>query len=71
MKTTASPFHAGEREVQERLGVRGKIEVFARRVARNYLPDQHREFYEMLVPTENLNQVNSLVYGDRSHFADT
>jgi len=48
METTASPFHAGEREVQERLGVRNKIEAFARRVVRNYLPDQHREFYEML-----------------------
>ncbi len=48
MDITTSPFHAGEREVQERLGVRDKIEAFARRVVRNYLPDQHRKFYEML-----------------------
>ncbi|MEP3428187.1 MAG: pyridoxamine 5'-phosphate oxidase family protein [Roseibium sp.] len=40
----ASPFHFGEQRVQERLGVRG-IEAFARKVIRDYLPDQHRRFY--------------------------
>ncbi len=40
-----SPFHPGEQQVQERLGVRDKIEAFARRVVRDHLPDQHREFY--------------------------
>jgi ferredoxin-NADP reductase/predicted pyridoxine 5'-phosphate oxidase superfamily flavin-nucleotide-binding protein len=40
-----SPFHAGEQQVQERLGVRDKIEPFARRVIRDHLPDQHRAFY--------------------------
>ncbi len=48
MSEERSPFHAGEREVQERLGVRAKIEMFARRVVRDYLPDQHREFYSQL-----------------------
>ncbi len=43
-----SPFHEGEREVQDRLGVRDKIEAFARRVIRDHLPDQHREFYASL-----------------------
>ena len=43
-----SPFHIGEQEVQERLGVREKIEAFAKRVVRDHLPQQHREFYEML-----------------------
>ena len=43
-----SPFHAGEQQVQERLGVRDKIETFARRVVRDYMPDQHREFYAQL-----------------------
>ncbi|MEP3049242.1 MAG: pyridoxamine 5'-phosphate oxidase family protein [Roseibium sp.] len=40
----ASPFHLGEKRVQERLGVRG-IEDFARKVIRDYLPEQHRDFY--------------------------
>ena len=43
-----SPFHAGEQEVQTRLGVRDKIEAFARRVVRDHLPEQHREFYAEL-----------------------
>ena len=43
-----SPFHAGEQQVQERLGVRDKIESFARRVIRDHLPEQHRAFYEQL-----------------------
>jgi ferredoxin-NADP reductase/predicted pyridoxine 5'-phosphate oxidase superfamily flavin-nucleotide-binding protein len=44
----ASPFHAGEHEVQERLGIRDKMEAFGRRVIRDHMPDQHREFYAML-----------------------
>lgn len=43
-----SPFHPGEQQVQDRLGVRDKIEVFARRVVRDHMPDQHREFYGQL-----------------------
>lgn len=42
-----SPFHAGERRVQERLGVRA-IEEWARQVVRPYLPEQHREFHGSL-----------------------
>ena len=45
---TLSPFHAGEQQVHERLGIRDEIEAFARRVVRDYMPDQHREFYGML-----------------------
>ncbi|MEM9301152.1 MAG: pyridoxamine 5'-phosphate oxidase family protein [Pseudomonadota bacterium] len=44
----ASPFHAGEQEVQERMGVRDRIEKLGRRVVRDYLPEQHREFYGLL-----------------------
>ena len=40
-----SPFHAGEREVQERLGVRDKVEAYASRAVRDHLPEQHRAFY--------------------------
>jgi hypothetical protein len=44
----ASPFHRGEQEVQARLGVRDKLEGFGRRVIRDYMPEQHREFFAML-----------------------
>ncbi|MCP4329626.1 MAG: 2Fe-2S iron-sulfur cluster binding domain-containing protein [Alphaproteobacteria bacterium] len=43
-----SPFHKGEQQVQERLGVRDRIESFARRVVRDAMPDQHRQFYAEL-----------------------
>lgn len=42
-----SPFHAGEQQVQERLGVR-EIEDWARRVVRPFLPEQHRAFHTSL-----------------------
>ncbi|MEO1249990.1 MAG: pyridoxamine 5'-phosphate oxidase family protein, partial [Pseudomonadota bacterium] len=45
--TAPSPFHAGERQVQAKLGV-SDIEDWARKVVRPYLPDQHREFYAKL-----------------------
>jgi ferredoxin-NADP reductase/predicted pyridoxine 5'-phosphate oxidase superfamily flavin-nucleotide-binding protein len=44
----ASPFHAGEQQVQERLGVRRSIEPWARRAVRPFLPAQHRDFYARL-----------------------
>ncbi|MGI9423599.1 MAG: pyridoxamine 5'-phosphate oxidase family protein, partial [Hyphomicrobiaceae bacterium] len=43
----ASPFHRGERTVQERLGVRD-IEDWARKVVRDHLPEQHRAFHTSL-----------------------
>ncbi len=43
-----SPFHAGERQVQERLGLRDKMDAFARRVVHEHMPDQHRAFYGQL-----------------------
>lgn len=42
-----SPFHAGEQEVQERLGVRD-IEDWARRVVRPFMPAQHQSFHTSL-----------------------
>jgi predicted pyridoxine 5'-phosphate oxidase superfamily flavin-nucleotide-binding protein len=45
---TSSPFHPGEQEVQKRMGVRDKSETVGRRGVRDYLPDQHREFYTLL-----------------------
>lgn len=43
-----SPFHRGEQQVQERLGVRDRMEAVGRRVLRNFMPDQHREFFQGL-----------------------
>lgn len=44
----ASPFHAGEREIQERLGVAAQIGQFGRRAIRDHLTGQHREFFPQL-----------------------
>jgi ferredoxin-NADP reductase/predicted pyridoxine 5'-phosphate oxidase superfamily flavin-nucleotide-binding protein len=46
--TESSPFHAGEQQVQERLGVRDTIEPWAKKVVRGHLPDEHRNFYAHL-----------------------
>ncbi len=43
-----SPFHAGEQDVQARMGVRDRIENQGRRVIRDYLPEQHQAFYHQL-----------------------
>ena len=43
-----SPFHQGEREIQSRLDMREQIEDVGQRFIRDYLPDQHREFYREL-----------------------
>ncbi len=43
-----SPFHRGEQAIQQRLGVRDKMEQFGQQVIRDYLPEQHREFYAQL-----------------------
>jgi len=40
-----SPFHDGERQVQERLGDR-EVELWARGAIRSFMPDQHRIFFE-------------------------
>jgi uncharacterized protein len=42
------PFHEGERAVQERVGVRDKVAAFGPRVFRDFMPDQHREFFRQL-----------------------
>ncbi|WP_099045648.1 pyridoxamine 5'-phosphate oxidase family protein [Ruegeria profundi] len=43
-----SPFHAGEREMQSRVGRRDRIEEFGRKFIRPFMPDQHREFFGKL-----------------------
>ncbi len=44
----SSPFHPGETAVQERVGVREKVEAFGRRAIRDYMPEQHRTFFAQL-----------------------
>ena len=44
----SSPFHEGELSIQDRLGVRSKLDKAARRGIRDYMPDQHREFFAQL-----------------------
>ncbi len=46
-KGEKSPFHAGEQEAQERAGVRDRAER-AGSMIRDYMPDQHREFFAKL-----------------------
>jgi ferredoxin-NADP reductase/predicted pyridoxine 5'-phosphate oxidase superfamily flavin-nucleotide-binding protein len=43
-----SPFHVGETQIQARLGVREAVAGFARRMVRDHMPEQHREFYRQL-----------------------
>ena len=47
-RPAVSPFHEGEREIQSRLGVRDKVEEIGQRFIRDYLPEQHAEFYKQL-----------------------
>lgn len=47
---TPPTFHEGERAVQARVGaaVRERMEQIGPRVIRDFMPDQHREFFEQL-----------------------
>lgn len=41
-------FHPGERELQERLGVRERMSQLGPKVIRDHMPEQHRELFEKL-----------------------
>ena len=43
-----SPFHEGEQRVQERIGVRERVEHMGRNLVRDVMPAEHREFFEDL-----------------------
>lgn len=45
---TESPFHAGELAIQARLGVGERMDRQGRRVIREYLPEQHQQFFAQL-----------------------
>ncbi len=44
----AAPWHTGERLLQRHAGVAERMEVAGRKVIRDYMPDQHRMFFEQL-----------------------
>jgi ferredoxin-NADP reductase/predicted pyridoxine 5'-phosphate oxidase superfamily flavin-nucleotide-binding protein len=48
VQATASPFHAGEVAIQEQLGVAERMAQFGSKVVRDYMPEQHRQFYAQL-----------------------
>ena len=43
-----SPFHSGEQAIQSQLGVQDRIESQGRRIIRDYLLDEHRQFFTQL-----------------------
>lgn len=43
-----SPFHDGEKLLQEKTGKREQMESFGRRAIRSFMPQQHQEFYNQL-----------------------
>ena len=47
-KHRKSPWHAGERQLQEVVHATERMEVIGQKVIRDYMPDQHREFYQQL-----------------------
>lgn len=44
----ASPWHAGERQMQAAVGVADRMAVVGPKVIRDHLPEQHRDFYPLL-----------------------
>src|SRR5262249_10310063 len=53
LSPTASPFHAGERELQARAGLRERLEEVGTKGIRDFMPVQHRELFGKL-PTMQL-----------------
>lgn len=43
-----SPWHAGERQMQQSAGVAERMAVIGPKVIRDHLPEQHRDFYPLL-----------------------
>lgn len=46
--TKLPTWHEGEKFIQEKVGVAERMEVVGQRVVRDYMPDQHRDFYAQL-----------------------
>ena len=48
LSDSEEPFHRGERAVQDRVGVGARMAVAGRRAIRDFMDEQHREFFEQL-----------------------
>jgi uncharacterized protein len=48
MNPASDPFHSGERLMQERIGARERMARRGAAAIRDYMPNQHREFFAML-----------------------
>ncbi len=48
MSEAKSPFHRGEIEIQSRLGIEDKMAELGRRMIRDYMPEEHQEFFSRL-----------------------
>lgn len=46
--TTPSPFHSGEIQLQRVVGVAERMDEVGRRIIRDHMPDQHRDFFRQL-----------------------
>ena len=46
--TVPTPWHAGEIRMQQSIGVAERMAVVGPRVIRNFMPEQHRDFYAQL-----------------------
>lgn len=44
----ASPFHAGEQRLQQRVGMHEKMQANGHLLMRDYMPEQHRQFFAQL-----------------------
>ncbi|ROQ28794.1 pyridoxamine 5'-phosphate oxidase family protein [Gallaecimonas pentaromativorans] len=47
-KLASSPWHQGEKLLQEKVGVSERMDDIGQRVIRDFMPDQHRDFYHQL-----------------------
>ncbi len=43
-----SPWHEGERTIQARYGIAERMEAVGQKIIRDFMPDQHRTFYQRL-----------------------
>ncbi|MGF6336395.1 ferredoxin-NADP reductase/predicted pyridoxine 5'-phosphate oxidase superfamily flavin-nucleotide-binding protein [Bradyrhizobium sp. i1.8.4] len=47
-KSKLATWHAGERAIQQKAGVAEKMEAVGRRAVRDFMPDQHRDFFAQI-----------------------
>jgi len=48
LQTKLALWHAGEKAIQETVGVSDHMDEFGKRVVRDYMPEQHRDFYAQI-----------------------